>query len=70
MQDWLAARGESVPDPTAHAGMHVSHEMAGMATPEEMAALDLVPSGQRTSRVAASRVAAVPGLDKTWANAL
>ena len=34
MQDWLAARGESVPDPTAHAGMHVSHEMAGMASPE------------------------------------
>ena len=39
MQDWLAARGESVPDPTAHAGMHVSHEMAGMASAEEMAAL-------------------------------
>lgn len=39
MQDWLAARSEPVPDPTAHAHMHVSHEMAGMASAEEMAAL-------------------------------
>ncbi len=39
MQDWLAARGEPVPDPTAHHHMHTSHEMAGMASPEQMAAL-------------------------------
>ncbi|MGK7294263.1 MAG: DUF305 domain-containing protein [Candidatus Wenzhouxiangella sp. M2_3B_020] len=36
MQDWLADRGERVPDPTAHHHMQTSHEMAGMATPEEM----------------------------------
>ena len=39
MQKWLAARGESAPDPQAHAGMHASHKMAGMASPAEMAAL-------------------------------
>ena len=39
MQTWLADRGERVPDPTAHHAMHMSHEMAGMATPEQMAAL-------------------------------
>lgn len=39
MQDWLAERGEPVPDPTAHHHMHMSHEMAGMASPEQMAAL-------------------------------
>ena len=39
MQDWLAERGEPVPDPTAHHHMHTSHEMAGMASPEQMAAL-------------------------------
>ncbi len=39
MQDWLAERGEPVPDPTAHHHMHTSHEMAGMATPEQMDAL-------------------------------
>jgi uncharacterized protein (DUF305 family) len=39
MQSWLRDRGEPVPDPTAHAGMHTSHVMAGMATPEQMAEL-------------------------------
>lgn len=39
MQKWLRARGEKVPKPEAHAGMHTSHHMAGMATPEQMAEL-------------------------------
>ena len=39
MQEWLAERGEEVPDPTAHHAMHMSHDMAGMATPEQMAEL-------------------------------
>ena len=39
MQEWLAERGERVPDPTAHHAMHMHHEMAGMATPEQMAEL-------------------------------
>ncbi len=39
MQEWLAERGEQVPEPTAHDAMHMSHEMAGMATPEQMAEL-------------------------------
>ncbi len=39
MQQWLAARGESVPDPQAHSAMHTSHEMAGMVSAAEMAAL-------------------------------
>ncbi|QNN69781.1 DUF305 domain-containing protein [Thermomonas carbonis] len=47
MQQWLTARGESAPDPAAHAGMHASHAMpgmaahtmAGMASPAQMAAL-------------------------------
>jgi uncharacterized protein (DUF305 family) len=39
MQKWLSERGEHVPDPTAHAGMHTTHTMAGMATPEQMAEL-------------------------------
>jgi uncharacterized protein (DUF305 family) len=39
MQGWLRERGEHVPEPTAHDAMHTSHEMAGMATPEQMAAL-------------------------------
>jgi len=39
MQRWLRERGEDVPDPTAHEGMHMSHDMAGMATPEQMAEL-------------------------------
>ncbi len=39
MKDWLAQRGEDVPDPTAHHAMHMAHDMAGMATPEQMAEL-------------------------------
>lgn len=39
MQEWLATRGERVPEPTAHHAMHTSHDMAGMASPEQMAAL-------------------------------
>ncbi|MDH3350306.1 MAG: DUF305 domain-containing protein, partial [Gammaproteobacteria bacterium] len=39
MQQWLRERGEHVPDPTEHDAMHTSHAMAGMATPEQMAAL-------------------------------
>jgi len=39
MQQWLRERGEDVPEPTAHDAMHTSHEMAGMASPDEMAAL-------------------------------
>ncbi len=39
MQEWLAERGEHVPEPTAHDAMHTSHAMAGMATPEQMAEL-------------------------------
>jgi len=40
MKGWLAERGESVPDPSAHDAMHISHEMAGMASPEDMARLE------------------------------
>ncbi len=39
MQTWLSDRGEAVPDPTAHHAMHTSHQMAGMASPEQMAQL-------------------------------
>ncbi len=39
MQRWLLQRGESIPEPTAHDAMHTSHKMAGMASPEQMAAL-------------------------------
>ena len=39
MQQWLRDRGEAVPEPTDHGTMHTSHKMAGMATPEQMAAL-------------------------------
>ncbi len=39
MQQWLRERGERVPEPGAHEGMHTDHTMAGMATPEEMAEL-------------------------------
>mgnify|MGYP001825402188 CR=1 FL=1 len=39
MQQWLGERGEPVPDPTAHHAMHMAHQMAGMATPEQMAEL-------------------------------
>jgi uncharacterized protein (DUF305 family) len=40
MQNWLRERGEDVPDPSAHHAMHMAHEMAGMASPEEMAELE------------------------------
>ncbi len=39
MQGWLTERGETAPDPTEHGHMHMDHDMAGMATPEQMAAL-------------------------------
>ena len=39
MQGWLAERGEPVPDPASPHHMHMSHEMAGMASPAQMAAL-------------------------------
>ncbi|MFK7829593.1 MAG: DUF305 domain-containing protein [Congregibacter sp.] len=39
MQDWLKERGEKAPEPDAHHAMHMSHDMAGMATPEQMAEL-------------------------------
>ena len=40
MQDWLEERGKSVPDPEHHHHMKTEHKMAGMATPEQMAALE------------------------------
>ncbi|NBB91704.1 MAG: DUF305 domain-containing protein [Gammaproteobacteria bacterium] len=40
MQNWLRERGEDVPDPAAHHAMHTHHDMAGMASPEEMAELE------------------------------
>ncbi len=40
MQEWLRHRGEFVPDPADHHAMQISHKMAGMATPEQMADLD------------------------------
>ncbi|MEM8548827.1 MAG: DUF305 domain-containing protein, partial [Pseudomonadota bacterium] len=39
MQQWLQERGESVPEPSDHHAMHMTHDMAGMATPEQMAEL-------------------------------
>ena len=36
MQEWLAERGEEAPDPSDHDSMHTHHEMAGMATPEQL----------------------------------
>jgi uncharacterized protein (DUF305 family) len=39
MQGWLKERREDVPDPRAHEGMDMSHEMAGMASPTQMAKL-------------------------------
>ncbi|MGD2166565.1 MAG: DUF305 domain-containing protein [Gammaproteobacteria bacterium] len=39
MQQWLRERGEEVPDPSAHHAMQMDRKMAGMATPEQMAAL-------------------------------
>ncbi|MEM9738596.1 MAG: DUF305 domain-containing protein [Pseudomonadota bacterium] len=39
MRSWLGERGESAPRPHDHHGTHMSHEMMGMATPEQMAEL-------------------------------
>ena len=39
MGQWLSDRGERVPDPSDHEGMHTGQRMAGMATPEQMAEL-------------------------------
>jgi uncharacterized protein (DUF305 family) len=39
MKGWLGERGEKVPEPTAHHAMHMAHEMAGMASPQQMAEL-------------------------------
>ncbi len=46
MKGWLAERGEEVPDPSAHHAMHMSHDMAGMATPEQMADLAAAESAE------------------------
>lgn len=40
MQTWLTDRGEEAPAPSADHAMHTSHEMAGMASPEELAQLE------------------------------
>lgn len=39
MQNWLTERGKAAPDPAAHHAMHTDHEMAGIASPEDMQAL-------------------------------
>lgn len=39
MQDWLSSRGESLPEAHSHHHTHMSHEMMGMATSEQMADL-------------------------------
>lgn len=39
MRGWLSSRSEQVPGAHAHHGTHMSHEMMGMATPEQMAQL-------------------------------
>ena len=39
MKDWLAERGEDLPEAHAHHATHMSHEMMGMATPEQMSQL-------------------------------
>ena len=39
MKGWLEERGQDVPDPGAHHAMHTTHDMAGMASPEDMARL-------------------------------
>ena len=39
MEGWLTDRGEDVPEATAHSAMHTTHDMAGMASPEDMARL-------------------------------
>ena len=36
MQDWLKERSEMVPDPADHHSSHMSHDMVGMATAEQM----------------------------------
>ena len=36
MQDWLNDRNEKAPNPEHHHTMHTLHEMAGMASPEDM----------------------------------
>lgn len=36
MQDWLNDRKEKAPNPEHHHAMHTLHEMAGMASPEDM----------------------------------
>jgi len=40
MQQWLRERGQAVPDPADHHAMHTHHDMAGMASAEEMAELE------------------------------
>jgi uncharacterized protein (DUF305 family) len=40
MQDWLRERGENVPEPSAHHAMHTHHDMAGMASPEQLEQLE------------------------------
>ncbi|MEM1080935.1 MAG: DUF305 domain-containing protein, partial [Pseudomonadota bacterium] len=39
MQGWLTDRGLQAPVPSHHHAMHMHHDMAGMATPEQMAEL-------------------------------
>ncbi|MHA7899891.1 MAG: DUF305 domain-containing protein [Henriciella sp.] len=39
MTSWLTDRGEATPGEHAHHGTHMSHEMMGMATPEQMSQL-------------------------------
>ncbi|MEM1390656.1 MAG: DUF305 domain-containing protein, partial [Pseudomonadota bacterium] len=45
MRDWLASRGEDAPHAHAHHDTHMSHEMMGMATPEQMAELAAANAG-------------------------
>ena len=40
MRGWLEERGEQAPDPMHAHHTHMSHEMMGMATPEQMAELE------------------------------
>ena len=40
MQQWLRERGERVSDPNQPHAMHTSHQMAGMATPEQLTSLE------------------------------
>ncbi|MFV8782025.1 DUF305 domain-containing protein [Microbulbifer sp. SA54] len=50
MQGWLRERGENVPSPEHHHGMHTSHKMAGMASPEDMKKL-AAASGKEFDRL-------------------